>query len=111
MQKTTLKVTMENGKVISDMGLLLPCALEELGYETISLTLTRTFGIILTIVYYLSFEQKMLIWLNNTTNIMSLVEANLHPNLYSNSTIIPRNIVENLHLSTRQIVTHFTWLE
>ena len=37
MQKTTLKVTMENGKVLSDMGLILPCALDELGFETISL--------------------------------------------------------------------------
>ena len=37
MQRTTLKVTMENGKVLSDMGLILPCALEELGCETTSL--------------------------------------------------------------------------
>ena len=37
MQKTTLKVTMENGNVLSDMGLILPCALEELGCETTSL--------------------------------------------------------------------------
>ena len=37
MQKTTLKVTMENGKVLSCMGLSLPCALEELGCETTSL--------------------------------------------------------------------------
>ena len=37
MQKTTLKITMENGKVLSDMGLILPCALEELGCETTSL--------------------------------------------------------------------------
>ena len=37
LQKTTLKVTMENGKVLSDMGLILPCALEELGCETTSL--------------------------------------------------------------------------
>ena len=37
MQKTTLKLTMENGKVSSDMGLLLPCASEELGCETTSL--------------------------------------------------------------------------
>ena len=37
MQKTTLKVTIENGKVLSDMGLLLPCALGELGCETTSL--------------------------------------------------------------------------
>ena len=27
---------MENGKVLSDMGLILPCALEELGCETTS---------------------------------------------------------------------------
>ena len=37
MQRTTLKVTMENGKVLSDMGLILPCALEELGCERTSL--------------------------------------------------------------------------
>ena len=37
MQKTTLNVTMEIGKVLSDMGLILPCALEELGCETTSL--------------------------------------------------------------------------
>ena len=37
MQKTTLKVTMDNGRVLSDMGLILPCALEELGCETTSL--------------------------------------------------------------------------
>ena len=37
MQTTTLKVTLENGKVLSDIGLILPCALEELGCETTSL--------------------------------------------------------------------------
>ena len=37
MQKTTLKVILENGKVLSDSGLILPCALEELGCETTSL--------------------------------------------------------------------------
>ena len=34
MQTTTLKVTLENGKVLSDTGLILPWALEELGCET-----------------------------------------------------------------------------
>ena len=37
MQTTTLKVRLENGKVLSDTGLILPCALEELGCETTSL--------------------------------------------------------------------------
>ena len=37
MQKTTLKVTIENGKVLSNMGFILPCAPEELGGETTSL--------------------------------------------------------------------------
>ena len=37
MQKTTLKVTLENGKVLSDTGLMLPCALGELGCEITSL--------------------------------------------------------------------------
>ena len=37
MQKTTLKVTMENRKLLSDMRLIMPCALEEIGCETTSL--------------------------------------------------------------------------
>ena len=37
MQMTQIKVTLENGKVLSDSGLILPCALEELGCETTSL--------------------------------------------------------------------------
>ena len=37
MQKTVPKVTMENGKVLSDTGLFLPCFLEEFGCETTSL--------------------------------------------------------------------------
>ena len=37
MQTTTLEVTLENGKVLSDAGLILPCAPEELGCETTSL--------------------------------------------------------------------------
>ena len=37
MQTTTLNVTIENGKVLSDTGLNLPCALEELGCATTSL--------------------------------------------------------------------------
>ena len=36
MQTTALKVTLESGKVLSDTGLILPCALEELGCETSS---------------------------------------------------------------------------
>ena len=37
LQTTTLKGTLENGKVLSDTGLFLPCALEELGCKTTSL--------------------------------------------------------------------------
>ena len=37
MQTTTLKVKLENGKVVSDSSLNLPCALEVLGCETTSL--------------------------------------------------------------------------
>ena len=37
MQTPTLNVTLENGKVLSDTGLVLPRALEELGCETTSL--------------------------------------------------------------------------
>ena len=37
MQRTTLKVGMSTGKVLSDSAQVLPCALEELGCETSSL--------------------------------------------------------------------------
>ena len=37
MQTTTLKVTLENGKVLSDSDSFLPCALEELGCKTTSI--------------------------------------------------------------------------
>ena len=37
MQRTTLKVRMSTGKVLSDSAHVLPCALEELGCETTSL--------------------------------------------------------------------------
>ena len=37
MHKTTLKVTMENGKVLSERGLILPCAPEKVGSEKTSL--------------------------------------------------------------------------
>ena len=37
MQTTTLNVTLESGKVLSDTALILPCALEELRCETTSL--------------------------------------------------------------------------
>ena len=37
MQRTTLKIRMSTGKVLSDSAQVLPCALEELGCETTSL--------------------------------------------------------------------------
>ena len=37
MQRTTFKIRMSTGKILSDSAQVLPCALEELGCETISL--------------------------------------------------------------------------
>ena len=37
LQRTTLKVRMSTGRVLSDFAQVLPCALEELGFETTSL--------------------------------------------------------------------------
>ena len=37
MQRTTLKIRMSTGKVLSDSAQVLPCALDELGCETTSL--------------------------------------------------------------------------
>ena len=111
MQKTTLKVTMENGKVLSDMGLILPCALEEVGCETTSLDLTPTSGITLTIVCFPFFEQKKSTWLNRTQNTTSLVEKTLRPNSCLKSKIFHKNIAGNPHLFIRQTTTRFIWLD
>ena len=62
MQTTSLKVTSENGKILSDTGLFLPCALEELGCETTSLDYILTFGTILITVRSQSFELRKLTW-------------------------------------------------
>ena len=37
IQQTTVKIRMPTGKVLSDSAQVLPCSLEELGYETTSL--------------------------------------------------------------------------
>ena len=62
MQTTTLKVTLENAKVLSDTGLILPCALEELGCETTSLDTLLVFGTILITVRPQFFPLKKSKW-------------------------------------------------
>ena len=111
IQKTTLKVTMENGKVLSDMGLILPCALEELGCETTSLDPYAYFwdypdNCVLSIL-----RKKMSTWLSKTGNTTSFVEKTLHPNLCLKSRIIHENIVEHPLLFTQQITTRSIWLD
>ena len=59
MQRTTLKVRMSTGKVLSDSAQVLPCALEELGCQTTSLDPMPTFGTTRTTVCYQSSELKM----------------------------------------------------
>ena len=60
MQRTTLKVRMSTGKVLSDSAQVVPCALEELGCETTSLDpYTLKFGTTLTTVSYQSSEPKI----------------------------------------------------
>ena len=111
MQKTTLKVTMENGKVLSDMGLILPCALEKLGCETTSLDPYATSGTTPTFVCFPSFEQKESTWLHRTQNTKSLVEKTLRPNSCLKSKIIHKNFAGSLHLFIRQTTTRFIWLD
>ena len=62
MQTTTLKVTLENGKVLSDTGLSLPCALEDRGVKLLRYTPTLTSRSILTTVRSQFFELRNLIW-------------------------------------------------
>ena len=62
MERTTLKVTMSTGKVLSDSAQVLPCALEELGCETTSLDPYAYLWHYLITVSCQSSELKKLTW-------------------------------------------------
>ena len=63
IQRTTLKVRMSTGKVLSFSAQVLPSALEELGCETTSLD-PYTYGTTVTTLYHQSSELNKLTWLN-----------------------------------------------
>ena len=110
MQKATLKVTMENGKEISDMGLILHCALEKLGCETTSLD---------PFAYIWDYPDNCVLSILRTEEVnivkqsiftTSLVEKTLRPNFCLKSRIIRKNIAGNPHLFTQQTRIRFIWL-
>ena len=109
MQTTTLKVTLENGKVLSDTGLILPCAVEELGCETTSLD---------PYAYIWDYPDNCAISILPTEEVntvkqerimMLSVEPTPALNLYSKSRTTLRNIVESQRLSILRTTIHFIW--
>ena len=104
MQTTNLKVTLENGKVLSDTGLMLPCALEELGCETTSLD---PYAYICD--YPDNFELRKLKWYNKVKRMTLSVERTPDLNLYLKSRTTLRHIEESRHLFTLQSMIHFIW--
>ena len=107
----TPKVTMENGKVLSDMGLILPCALEELGCETTSLD---------PYAYIWVYPDNCVFSVLRTEEV-NMVEQDTKYYVISGKDSTskfvfevknnPQNIAVSLHLFTRQTTTHFIWLD
>ena len=109
MQTTTLKAKLENGKVLSDIGLILPCSLQELGCETTSLD---------PYAYIWDYPDNCVISILRTEEvnmvkqgiiIMLSVEPNPALNLYLKSRPNHRNLAESRHLFVLKITSHFTW--
>ena len=110
MQTTTLKVTLENGKVLSDTGLILPCALEDLGCETI---LLDSYAYIWDhpdscAISILRTEEVNMVKQGRNYYVMSGARTPALI-LYLKSRITPRNIAESRHLFTLQATIHFIW--
>ena len=110
MQTTTLKGTLENGKVLSDTGLILPCALEELGCETTSLH---------PYAYIWDYPDNCAISIlrteevnigNKERNITLSVEPTPAQNLYSKLKTTLKNIAESRHLLILQTMIHSIWI-
>ena len=74
MQRTTLKVRMSTGEVLSDSAQILPCALEELGCETTSLDPYAYIETTLITLSCQSSEPKRLTRWNKEPNITSSVD-------------------------------------
>ena len=111
MQTTTLKVTTENGKVLSDMALILPCALEELGCETTSLD---------PYAYTWDYPDNCVLSVPRTEDVNMVKQdtkyyvisgKTLRPKSCLKSKIILKNIAGSLHLFFRQTTTRFIWLD
>ena len=109
MQTTTLKVMLENGKVLSDTALILPCALEGLGCETTSLDPYASIWDYPDncAISILRTEEKKMV--KQRKKITLSVEPTPALNLWLKSRITLKNIAESRHQSILQITIHFLW--
>ena len=92
MQRTTLKVRMSTGKVLSDSAQVLPCALEEIECETTSLDPYAYIWDYPDNCVCQSSELRIWTWWNKEQNIISSVDPNQQPNLYLKLKTILKNI-------------------
>ena len=109
VQTTTLKVTLEKGKVLSDAGLISPCALEELGFETTSIDpyvfiwdYTDNCAISILLI-----EEVNMVKQGKKYYVISGADSSSKLHLKSRTTL--RNIAESRHLFTLQTMIHFIW--
>ena len=107
MQRTTLKVRMSTGKILSDSAQVLPCALEELGCETTSLDLYA---------YIWDYPDNYDLSVLRTEEVSMVKQGTKYyiisgriqqRNLYSKLKTILKNIVESLRLFTLLTTIHF----
>ena len=108
MQRTTLKVRMSTGNVLSDSAQVLPCALEELGCETTSLD---------PYAYIWEYPENCVLSVLRTDDVIMVKQGtkfyiisgpNSTTNLYSKSKTILKNNVESRQIFIRPITIHFT---
>ena len=110
LQPTTLKIRMPFGRVLSESPQVLPCALEELGCETISLDPYAYMCTTQTTVYYQSSEPKMFTWWNRERNIAIWVEPIQQLNLYSKLKTTLKKLWKADRYLTNQLRLTLCWI-
>ena len=106
MQRTTLKVRMSPGKILSDSAQILPCALEELRCETTSLVpyayiWDHQDNCVLSV---LQTEDVILVKQGTSSYIISVPDSTIQLGFEVKNN--QQNIVENRHMFTQLFTIH-----
>ena len=110
IQRTTLKVRMSTGKVLSDSAQVLPCDLEEVGCETTSLDPYAYIWVYPDNCVISVLRPEDVNMVKQGKNIISLVDLIQQLNLCSKLRTPLKTSVESRQISIRPITTHSIWL-